>query len=285
MLIHRIGDMTEIQSGIEEEIDRLFSLDPGEFIAARDQLATRLKAEGKAEQAAEVRSLRRPTVAAWAANQVASQRPSEVEELLAAGAALGQVQRKLLSGVKSGGFREVTDRRRKAVAALVKAAEGVLAEVGKGSAGTVEAVQATFEAASVDQEAAEQLRAGRLEKELSGVAGFGGVTGLEVVAAPREKSQARKKKEMGDDSARAAELKEARQEAKELQKAAAEARRNAMKARAEADRAQARAERLAREAEEARVHARDAASRARAAETEADRAQGEADRMLRRLEA
>jgi hypothetical protein len=268
----------------EEEIDRLFSLDPGEFIAARDQLATRLKAEGKAAEAAEVRSLRRPTVAAWAANQVARQRPSDVEELVAAGNDLRQAQRKALSGVK-GGFREAMDRRRKAVAALVKAADKILADVGKGSAGTVEAVQATFEAASIDEQAGEQLRAGRLEKELSAVAGFGGVTGLEVVAAPRESPPAKKKTEKEQDSARVAELKEARQEAKELQKAAVEARRKAMKARAEADRAQAKAEQLMRETEEARAGARDAASRARAAESEADRAQGEADRNLRRLEA
>src|SRR5207253_5292734 len=97
----------------DQEIDRLFELSPDAFVAARDDLAKRLKAEGRSEEAARVRSLRRPTVAAWAANQVARRNPGDLQELLDAGAALRQAQRKVLSGVKGGGFREAMDRRRR----------------------------------------------------------------------------------------------------------------------------------------------------------------------------
>jgi hypothetical protein len=158
--------MSRKKTGVDDEIDRLYALDPSEFIAARDELAKRLKGDGKANEAAEVRALRRPTVASWAANQVARRRPEDVKELLAAGAELRQAQRKVLSGVKGGGFREAMDRRRRAVAALAKAAEEFLQQSGKGSAATSDAVQSTLEAASVDEEAAEQLRAGRLSKEI-----------------------------------------------------------------------------------------------------------------------
>ena len=269
------------KKGIEQDIDRLFSLDPSEFIAARDEQANNLKAEGRAEEGAEVRGLRRPTVAAWAVNQVARQRPDEVKELLAAGVALRQAQRKVLSGVKGGGFREATDRRRRAVAALVKSAEAVLQQAGKGSAGTLEAVQSTFEAASIDQEAGDQLKRGRLTRELSAASGFGGVTGLDVVAAPRERPRAREK----DEPSQSADLEASRREVKELEKAATEARRRAIRARADADRAEARAEELTRKAEEARAQAKQAGSGARKAEAEADRAQAAADRAAGKLQA
>src|SRR5262245_26102959 len=119
------GGMANKKARVEEDIDRLFTLDPSEFIKARDELAKRLKAEGRTE-AAEVKALRRPTVAAWAANQVARQNPKEIGELLAAGDDLRQAQRKALSGVKGGGFREAMQRRRKAVDALTDRAESLL---------------------------------------------------------------------------------------------------------------------------------------------------------------
>src|SRR5439155_15901191 len=125
---------------------------------------------------------RRPTVAAWAVNQPARRYPAEVRELLEAGRALQQAQRKVLSGVKAGGFREAMERRRAVVSRLAKAAEDLLAEEGHGSGGVAEAVAHTFEAASLDEAAAEDVRAGRLSRELPAPAGFGAASGLEVVA-------------------------------------------------------------------------------------------------------
>jgi hypothetical protein len=269
--------MSRKKTGVDDEIDRLYALDPSEFIAARDELAKRLKGDGKANEAAEVRALRRPTVASWAANQVARRRPEDVKELLAAGAELRQAQRKVLSGVKGGGFREAMDRRRRAVAALAKAAEEFLQESGKGSAATLDAVQSTLEAASVDEEAEKQLRAGRLSKELAASSGFGGVTGLEVVAPPGEKGpervHGRKKEE--DEAARRA--------VRELERQAAEARRTAMRARVTATRTEDKAQRLTTEAEKAREAAKQAAREAKEAEAEAKRADAAATRAVARL--
>jgi hypothetical protein len=275
--------MARKKGGIDDEVDGLYALDPSEFIAARDQLARRLKAEGRTEETAEVRALRRPTVGAWAANQVARQQPEEVQELLAAGAELRQAQRKVLSGVKGGGFRDAMDRRRKAVAALVKLAEEVLREAGKGSASTVDALQPTFEAASVDQEAGEQLKAGRLDRELAAPSGFGGVSGLEVVATPRETPKARGKKKEEEDEGVRAEQEAARREARELERQAAEARRAAIRARAAATRAEERAERVAKEAAEAKADARQAVAQAKEAEAEARRADAAATRAAGRV--
>jgi len=267
------------RGGSDQEVDRLYASPPEEFIAARDELAKRLKAEGKSGAAAEVQGLRRPTVAAWAANQVARQRPADVAELLAAGAELHKAQRKALSGVKGGGFREAMERRRKAVVALVKAAEEVLREAGKGSASTVDALQPTFEAASVDEQAGDALKAGRLARERAAPSGFGGVTGLEVVAAPAEKPAPLVKKMKQDEAARA-EQEAARREARELEKQAADARRKVMRVKASAARAQERADRLAAEADKARAMARDAARELREAEAEARRAEARAARSV-----
>lgn len=264
----------------DEDTDGLFMLDPSEFISARDELAARLKAKGRTEEAAEVRALRRPTVAAWAVNRAARENTSDVEELLAAGAELRAVQRKMLSGVKSGGFREAVDRRRKAVAKLNRAAEQVLRESGHSAPGATEAISATFEAASLDEAAAELVKAGRLSKELAAPSGFGGVEGLELVPSLREAKPAKRgrAKEVEDEAA----SKAAEREAKKLAEAAAQARRGAIRARREADRAEEKLERLTGELEETRAAAREASAKARKAETEAARAQAKADRSAKR---
>jgi hypothetical protein len=252
------------------EVNRLYALPPEEFVAARDDLAKRRKAEGRAEDASEVKKLRRPSVAAWAVNQTVRQAPGEVDELLAAGDELRRLQRKAVSGVKAGGFREAMDRRRRAVASLTRRAERVLAESGRGSAGAREAVEGTFEAASIDQEAGERLRAGRLAAELAAPSGFGGGgPALESVPPPEEEPEP-------PPRSVADKLAAARREAKDLERAAADARRKAIRARAEADRVQERAARLAADADRARSAASEAQKEA--ARTERDAARAERDR-------
>jgi len=264
----------------DEETDALFTLDPSEFISARDELAGRLKEKGRTEEAAEVRGLRRPTVAAWAVNRAVREHPADIKELFAAGAELRAVQRKMLSGVKSGGFREAVDRRRKAVAKLNRAAEQVLRESGHSSPGATEAISATFEAASLDEGAAELVRAGRLSKEFAAPSGFGGVEGLELVPSLREAKPAKRgrAKEVEDEAA----SKAAQREAKKLAEAAVQARRGAIRARREADRAEEKVERLTAELEESRAAMREASAKARKAEADATRAQAEADHSAKR---
>jgi hypothetical protein len=272
--------MAKRKARLEDDVDRLYTLDPSEFIKARDELAKRLKSEGRTEEAAEVGALRRPTVAAWAANQVARQHPKEIGELLAAGDDLRQAQRKALSGVKGGGFREAMQRRRKAVDVLAERTESLLRDAGKGSVGTIEALLPTFEAASVDPDAGELLKAGRLDRELAAPSGFGGVTGLEVVAAPRERPKARSAR-TEEEKAAQAKQEAARKEVRELERQAAEARRAAIRTRDAATRAMEKAIRLAEEAAEAKAAARDVLAEAKAAEAEAKKADAAATKAAR----
>ena len=148
-------------------VDQLYELEPGQFVAARDRLARALKAAGDREAATAVKALRRPTLVAWALNQVARARAEEMAELLDAGAAVGRAQAQVMSGGASAELRAATRRRRELASTLARAAADLA-----GAAHHDEAV-ATLDAASFDPEVAERLRRGRLTREVPPPSGFG----------------------------------------------------------------------------------------------------------------
>ena len=83
---------------VEAAVAALYRLPLGEFVAARDQLARRLRSAGDRQAARRVAGLRRPSVSAWAANQLANAAPNAMAELLEAGAALQAAQQEALAG-------------------------------------------------------------------------------------------------------------------------------------------------------------------------------------------
>jgi hypothetical protein len=138
----------------------------------RDALAKQLRAEGDKDAAAEVKALRRPTVAAWAVNQVArtTRTKKDVAALLQVGDRLRDAHDELLDGKGDAGIRTATAERRKLVAKLTKAAVELL---GAGGEAQREAISNTFDAAVADPEAGLLVRSGRLHKELEAPSGFG----------------------------------------------------------------------------------------------------------------
>ena len=102
------------------EVRELYRSAPEGFIAARDILAKRLRDDGHDADAAEVKKLRRPTVAAWSLDRLADIAPDGIEALLDAGAELARAQRATLSGRDPKALREATARRRDLVAELSK---------------------------------------------------------------------------------------------------------------------------------------------------------------------
>ena len=149
---------------LEGEIDRLYGLDRDAFVAERDAAARRLRAEGDREGAERLRALRKPTVAAWALNRLARDRPVEVEGLLSWVDELGVAQAEAVKG-DPGRFREAAEAHRGALEGLVDAAQGILERADASSAATVERVRETLHAVSVDPQARELLRTGRLDRE------------------------------------------------------------------------------------------------------------------------
>ena len=151
----------------DDAIDRLYGLALEEFIPQRDALAKELRDAGRRGEATAVKSLKKPTVAAWAVNQAVRSQPRAARDLWAAGDALAAAQDGVLSGKASGAdLREAAERERAALDPLVDAARGLLTSSGGDlSETTIDRVRATLRAAAIDADAREDVAAGRAVRE------------------------------------------------------------------------------------------------------------------------
>jgi DNA repair exonuclease SbcCD ATPase subunit len=247
---------------LERELDDLFGLPAGEFTAARNDLAKRLKAAGEAEQAENVRSLAKPTVPAWAVNQLARAEKSKVRRLLDAGEKMRAAHERALSDRAGEDFRKATETERALVQELTDDARRLLEDAGNpASDQVVKRISETLRAASTDEEARELLEAGRLTKELE-PAGFGALAGVPFSAQPRAPSSATPARQ---DRARL------QRELRELRKRAQEAQRDAVRATNDARQAQEAAAKATQDAEEKQEAAQELADELEELEARAKR--------------
>lgn len=170
------------------EADRLYALGLPEFTAARDARVKELRAVDR-DLAAQVRTLRKPSLAAWVVNLLARRESEQVAQVLAVGAALREAQA-ALDGEE---LRELTRQRRQLVAAVTTRARGLAAAEGvRVTPAVAEQVEATLTAAILDPGAADAVRSGLLtsalaatgvgELDLSGSVALAGAVGF--VATP-----------------------------------------------------------------------------------------------------
>jgi len=149
--------------------DELYGLPAGEFIAARNNLAKHARAEGDRQLAEQIRALRRPSTAAWLANQLVREHRAEIEPLLE----LGRELREVMADLDAGELRELTQQRYLLVSALVERGRALGAARGARVTDEVSrALRATLEATLSDPDSAQSLASGRLTQALS-VSGFG----------------------------------------------------------------------------------------------------------------
>jgi hypothetical protein len=152
----------------------LYGLPLGEFTRARDELARRLRKDGRRDDADAVKALRKPTTAAWALNQLARRREADVARLLEAGERLRQAQAELLAGAGRDELDAAAAEERELVAALARDAAAIAADAGTGSSETLlEKLRATLHAVAADEELARQLAAGRVLRESEAVGVLG----------------------------------------------------------------------------------------------------------------
>ena len=111
------------------DIDSLFRLAPTEFTAARNALAAKLKKSGDEETASQVKALPRPSVPAWAVNQLFWRHRKAFDKLIGAGDRFRDAQAAQLAG-KQADLRAALDARREALSDLTRLAVGVLREAG-----------------------------------------------------------------------------------------------------------------------------------------------------------
>lgn len=156
--------------------DELYGLSRGEFIAARNGAAKQARADGDRQLAEQIRSLRRPSTAAWLANQVVREHREEMEPLLT----LGRELREVMADLGADDLRELTQQRYRLVSALVKKARGLGAARGARVTDDVaHGLRATLEATLSDADSAAAVAAGRLTDALR-VSGFGQVAAAEL---------------------------------------------------------------------------------------------------------
>ncbi|HJS93873.1 MAG TPA: hypothetical protein VJ741_06390, partial [Solirubrobacteraceae bacterium] len=164
----------------------LYGLPLDRFVPERTALARELRSAGRREEAGEVAALRKPSVAAWAVNQLVRTQRKGIDELFEAGDALRSAHDQVLAGRgDAGSLRTAVARQRAAVDGLTKAARGLLTTEGHELSPTIiERVSDTLHAAALDDDAREQVREGRLERELRHV-GLGMTPGAVPARATR----------------------------------------------------------------------------------------------------
>jgi hypothetical protein len=244
---------------LAEHVDAVHAVAREDFVRERDARVRALKQDGHTEEAAALKGLRKPTVAAWAVNQLARREPDRVGELVAAGDALRAAQRRAASGQGADGLRPATRRVRDLVGDLGNPARTVLADAGA-AVGHADEVEQTLFAAAIDPELHDTLRRGIFTGTVE-AAGFGTLAGLVPVppASPKDDAEAtpdatgseetesteRRRREEEQRAVRAAHRAALERQRADLQRSLVRQQRRVDHARQQADDLQARADQAA----------------------------------------
>lgn len=165
---------------LDEAVDELYGLAPGDFLAARSRLTAAAKAAGDAEVAAAITALRKPTVAAWAVNLLARRRPDDLDRLAELATDLREAQQHL-DGPR---MTALARTRTTLVDELVALLAQVVADAGaRLTPAAARDAGATFVAALASPAATEAVVSGRLTRALE-YAGFGDVDIRDATARP-----------------------------------------------------------------------------------------------------
>jgi hypothetical protein len=161
----------------DAEIDALYQVPLGEFTSARNALA---KARGAA--GAEIRTLEKPSAAAWAVNQLYWQRRPVYDKVIRAATAMREAHAKMISG-RGGDVRAAETAHRDAMRAATDVIRELLKSAGEStSAATFDAVAETLQALPSDDPP------GRLTKPLKPL-GFGALLAMGIApSVPRSGS-------------------------------------------------------------------------------------------------
>lgn len=149
---------------LEDDLDVLFKLPLAEFTAARNSLAAELKRAGRGNESDFVKSLTKPSISAWAVNQLYWDHREAFDELIAASERISDAQS---SARKGGDIRGALDARREALAELSDLAANVLRDAGHNpSQDTIRRITTTLEAMSAYSSAPDAPRPGRLTHDV-----------------------------------------------------------------------------------------------------------------------
>lgn len=256
---------------LEDEIDALFRLPLAEFTGERNTLAARLKKEGRANEAERVKLLGKPSVSAWAVNQLYWNHRNDFDELIALGKRFRPAQ-------KPADRRESLDARREVLSNLSELATELLNEAGHNpSLDTLRRVTTTLEALSTYALLSDGPTPGRLTKDVdppsfeslaSLISGTGAAKRSEE-PAPRTRPKTTTAAEVRRlEEARRAKISAAKVSLQEAKRALSDARARAQSLESVQKKANAEAREAEQQLEKARAASDDAKQRAKSVAAE-----------------
>ena len=294
------------KTDLDDDLERLYRRPPGEFIAARNDLAKQVgKRDGKAE-ADRVRAAPKPSPSAWAVNALFEHEAERMETLLAAGERARAGQKEAVAGRGAEPLRASLEAARKLVEELRRRGGALLTGAGIPlSKTTGERLSTNLQALAFSPAAEAEAARRWLDRDLD-PPGFEVLAGLQLAGAPvvdfaaRKAEREAKKEEKKPVPERAlhsvakpAPGKPARDDAERERRQAAERaeaereaerrRRRIAVAEEKAERARKEAAAVKEEVAQAQKAAAEARRRAEAAEAAAGRAEEKAGRAAERL--
>ena len=269
---------------VQGEIDRLFREPLDRFTSARNDLSRRLARSGDSDSAQRVKALLKPTLSAWAVNQLYWEDRETLEAVIEAGDRFRSVQLAALEGRPTAELPDASRDRREAVVAARHRIEELLRDKAEQpTASTLQRIETTLDAIAAYGSARAELINGRLARDLE-PPGFEALAGLRKESPPPmpARSRAPVKPPPRPEAKSGLELRLARaKEALEKARAdAAEKRHVADRARQAAAEAELQAGAARREAEEAQRRWTEATKKAGEARSIWDREKAAADRAV-----
>ena len=267
-----------MKSKLEDDIDALFRLPLAEFTSERNALAARLKKEGRRNDADRVKLLAKPSVSAWAVNQLYWDHRQAFDQLMASGKRLRPAQKLRLAG-KVASVRDSLDARRQALVHLSELAEGLLRDAGSNpSLDTLRRVTTTLEAMSAQAPSVDGPAPGRLTHDLdppsfdslaSLMSSVAATEEVEEPIAPARQSSANVRRL---EEARRAKIADAKVTLQDAKKSLTEARARVQNLESAQKKANAEVKEAEKLLEKATAAANDAARRAKSVATEVEEA-------------
>jgi hypothetical protein len=280
-------ESSETRGIFEDDVDALFKLPLAEFTGARNNLAARLKRDGHADDSNLVKALAKPSISAWAVNQLHWNHREAFDRLLATSQRFRQSQTSH-TATRMADLRGSLDARREALSRLSDLATLLLREAGHNpTPDTIHRITTTLEALSAHATLSGGPTPGRLSEDVdppsfaSLAALIPGIPGTDTTkrneeltrvtpsqksgaaaAKPRQATPSGNAQKISEkEETRRARIAAAKVSLQDARRSLTEAQRRAQRSEAAQKKVHAEAKKAAAEARQAEKHLRDAEQR------------------------